>query len=434
MFSNNQLNLQLLKLLFSNKDFYTLNNIFVQSEYFENKTYKNFVKFLKTYTDKYHHLPTKDIILEVANKKENFFDLNILNEIFNTEVTEENIQFICNEISYYYKKSEFLQAIADAYGELMNKDEVDEKIFDSHFKKFKDIIVNSKKIDLGFSIFDIEKRYEEDEELNSPFKINYPILAQQLQGGFYRGRLYLFIAPPGYGKSLTLQNIAVNLFRNGYKIVYYTFTTELSKEEVAQRVDIIISQQEKFKLLASTKLLEESLKFFKEKQGDIIYYELGNRSNVLEIQSHLELLRLKKNFYPDVILVDYADYLQPLHTEKWWGNSYHILGEVFKDLKSFARENGAALITASQTNREALETDVEERGGTKDSGSLVDVSGSFQKQEVVDFSAQLIRTKSDKKLNRMRLHILKNRFGDTDLKIVYNIIPHLFTISEEGIK
>jgi len=89
------------------------------------------------------------------------------------------------------------------------------------------------------------------------------------------------------------------------------------------------------------------------------------------------------------------------------------------------------MITVSQTSKESLGKDKDDRGGTKETGSLTDTAGSFAKNDVLDFNAQLVRSKKDKKAGLLWFDILKNRFGDTNVKVPFNIKAQYFYIDED---
>ena len=428
MFNSNDLNLSLLKLYWSDKSFHLIVSPFIDAELFENKTYKNYIKFINSFKEKYKKLPTRAIIEEVANKKASFMDEDILQKILNKETNEETKSFIKDEMSNIYKKVKFTKTLEDAYTSLMNKDEMQENDLENYFGKFRDIILNTKKIDLGMSIYEYEKRYDDDDITTIPLGVNYPNLTNNIDGGFYRGSLYSFQAPTGYGKSVMLQNMASELLLNGYNVIYYTFTTELSEIQVGHRFDCRLTKKTKATLYDRPEFLKEQLKYIEKLGGNLMIKELPSRSNILDIDSHVENLRITKDFQPDAIIVDYADYLSPLFKEKNWNDAY-VLTEVFRDLKNFARVNNVVLLTASQTNREALGKDEKERGGTKEDGSLTDTSRSAGKNEIADFVGQVIRTKTDKKQGITRLHVLKNRFGVADVKIPFRVNAECFLLS-----
>ena len=61
----------------------------------------------------------------------------------------------------------------------------------------------------------------------------------KLYGGFNRGELNIFAAASGGGKSLFLQNLALNWAKQGYNVIYVSL--ELSEELCSMRLDSMLT-------------------------------------------------------------------------------------------------------------------------------------------------------------------------------------------------
>ena len=121
-----------------------------------------------------------------------------------------------------------------------------------------------------------------------------------------------------------------------------------------------------------------------------------------KIRSHLERVR-QRDFEPDMILVDYGDILRPVkhNTEK-----RHELQEIYEQLRAIAQIYDCPVWTASQTNRSGLNAEVI---------TMEAISEAFNKCFVADFIFSLSRTIEDKKANKGRVFIAKNRNGPDGL-------------------
>ena len=65
------------------------------------------------------------------------------------------------------------------------------------------------------------------------------LLMKLADGGFGKGELILFAAPPGIGKSWSLVNIGVNAMKKGKIVAHYTL--ELNEGYTGQRYDAVLT-------------------------------------------------------------------------------------------------------------------------------------------------------------------------------------------------
>jgi len=426
LFKQDELNIKLLNLFFSDREFAIINQNYIEEEFFEVATYKEYVRFIKNFLKKFSQLPTKEIILEFFENPKNIsidFNKEILKKILNTEVDETTKQYLYQIVPELYRKNKLLPTIIEGFKNI-NKLEGDDNYLDDFYKKLQEIVVFSKTKDIGLNFEKVEERYVEiNQEYGTPLKTNWKILDEIMAGGFYKKRIYMWSAPPGYYKTAILANIAVQLYLNGYNVIF--FTLELSRGDISHRCDQILTKIESKRLKYETNLLKEYIENAKTLGAGFLYFqELNDGASVTDIESYCEKIRIKEGKNIDVILVDYVDLLKPLELQKNW-KSYEIQGRATRELRNFARLYNLAVVTVTQSTRGALEN-----GGTKEEGGMELVADSFNKPRIVDFFAQIIMTKSDRMLNLMKFHIVKNRLGASDMKIIYKVNPLIFYINE----
>ena len=221
----------------------------------------------------------------------------------------------------------------------------------------------------------------------------WDVIDELVDGGFGKGELIMFAAPPGIGKSWALVNVGMAAAKKGKTVVHYTL--ELNEGYVGQRYDAVL-----------TGIAVPNLKFniddvrtqVEGLSGDIIVKHWPTKSAGLNtMRASLDKLKLQgKN--PDVIIVDYADLLK--------GNSrkerHEELEEIVEGLRGIAGEYECPLFTASQISRSGAEDDI--ITGTK-------IAGSFSKLMTADFVVSLSRKIEDKLAGTGRWHVIKNRFG-----------------------
>ena len=107
------------------------------------------------------------------------------------------------------------------------------------------------------------------------------------------------------------------------------------------------------------------------------------------------------NHKPDMIIIDYVDYLKAPSRGKNYERKDEI-DDVFIATKGLAKELKIPILTPSQVNRMGAKDSVIE--GDK-------AAGSYDKMMVADICLSLSRQKEDKVLGTGRVHVMKNRYG-----------------------
>lgn len=118
----------------------------------------------------------------------------------------------------------------------------------------------------------------------------------------------------------------------------------------------------------------------------------------------MEELKTKRNFVPDLIVVDYLNICASSRLKHGTGvNSYTYVKSIAEELRGLAQEYNVPLLTATQTTRGGYDnTDVD----------LTDTSESFGLPATADLMFALISTEELENLNQIMVKQLKNRYND----------------------
>ena len=213
-----------------------------------------------------------------------------------------------------------------------------------------------------------------------------------MDGGLGKGELGVVVAPAGIGKTWCLQSMGANSVKKELTVVHYTL--ELNQEYVGLRYDTIFSGTP----TANIKFYKDEVKkkISQLKGHLLIKYFPTKSATVQTLSSHLKQIELQ-GIIPDLVLVDYADILRGIGTEK-----RHILENIYEDLRGLAGEYEVPIWTASQANRSSLEEEIID--ATK-------VAEAYSKVMIADFVVSVSRKVEDKIANTSRFHVIKNRFG-----------------------
>ncbi len=251
---------------------------------------------------------------------------------------------------------------------------------------------------LGYDyLVDFEQRFVK--KARNPISTGWRDIDDIAKGGLGKGELGVVVAPTGAGKSMVLVHLGAQALKQGKNVLHYTL--ELADTIVAGRYDSAITGVE---LKNLTVFKEKIYDEIKEIQGKLIVKEYPTRSaSIQTIKNHVEKLK-RRDFAPDMIIVDYGDLIRPENGGK--DEKRHQLETIYEELRGIAQICECPLWTASQTNRSGLNAEVI---------TMESISEAFNKCFVADFIFTVSRTVEDKNTNTGRIFVAKNRNGPDGL-------------------
>jgi hypothetical protein len=140
-------------------------------------------------------------------------------------------------------------------------------------------------------------------------------------------------------------------------------------------------------------------------EGKLIIKEYPTAgAHVGHFKALLNELKLKRQFKPDIIIVDYLNICASSRFKAGANiNSYTLIKSIAEELRGLAVEEVVPILSATQTTRGGYgNTDVE----------LTDTSESFGLPATVDLMFALIATEELDQLNQIMVKQLKNRYND----------------------
>jgi hypothetical protein len=117
-----------------------------------------------------------------------------------------------------------------------------------------------------------------------------------------------------------------------------------------------------------------------------------------DFEEDLEKLEIKEGFIPDVIIIDYADILQPESKQK---DPRHQIDEIWKRLKGMAYERSALVVSGSQGNRGSTDKEILNEK---------DIAEEARKLAHADIWLALNQTPREKENGVWRIGILEHRW------------------------
>ena len=224
------------------------------------------------------------------------------------------------------------------------------------------------------------------------------------KGGLPNKTLNIALAGTGVGKSLFMCHMAGSALTQGYNVLY--ITCEMAEEKIAERIDANLLNvnvkdiTELPEVLFNSKVNEISRKT----QGKLIIKEYPTASaHAGHFKALLSDLKLKKDFTPDLIFVDYLNICASVRYKGAVVNSYTYVKAIAEELRGLAVESNLPIISATQTTRSGY--------GNSDP-DLTDTSESFGLPATADFMFALISTEELEQQGRILVKQLKNRYND----------------------
>ena len=254
-------------------------------------------------------------------------------------------------------------------------------------------------------IEDFQSRYEfyHKVEERIPFDLEY--LNAITKGGLPSKTLTCILAGTGVGKSLAMCHFAANNLMDNKKVLYITM--EMAEERISERIDanLLDCSLDDLKDLPF-KLYEKKVERIRSKtEGQLIVKEYPTASAGAGHFRHLlNELRLKRNFVPDIIYIDYLNICASSRMKYGSNvNTYMMIKSIAEELRGLAVEKNVPIVTATQTTR---------GGYTNSDPGLEDTSESFGLPATTDLMFALVSSEELEALNQIMVKQLKNRYND----------------------
>jgi len=398
----------------------------LKRKHFNSSLYGFIFQVIKKYFEQYSEYPSKTSLLGYLNKSNENPDkfVPIVDGLENIDAFDElsrgDRNFITDTVVTFTKHAKMKEAILESY-DLLNEDkfaEINEKIQEA--LKF-NIDVN-----LGTDLYDVTGRYIRlGQTLGEKISTGFDNFNDILGGGWCRKEIYCVLGPPGMGKSIFLPNFGIKALGLGFNVVHYSL--EMSEERVGLRYD---GPATHIKLSELPKRQDEVYKVYhcglynQNKKLFIKEFPTGAAS-VLDIEAHLEQLRVYQGFIPDMIIVDYGDIMRAAHKTN---NTYEEQGWIFRELRGLAIEHNCVVLTATQARRDA----VADGGGTKPQVDMNQVADSMEKVRILDGLFSIVQSPKDKSAGEIKLYVAKNRNGNSGGTLDFNIDYGKMTLVSKG--
>ena len=398
----------ILRNILTNEDYMRKVLPFVRPDYFEG-IYRILFKEAGKFVAKYNKLPTAESFQADLQQSERItgeqygLAMDIIPHLFTKEKIDEdwlldNTEKWCQDRAVYNAIMESISIIDGKHSTLTKN-------------ALPDIL--QKALGVAFDtnvghdyVENAEQRFEfyRKEEDRIPFDLEY--LNRITKGGVPNKTLNICLAGTGVGKSLFMCHVAANALSQGNNVLYITL--EMAEERIAERIDanllnVPIDQLDKMsKDMFTSKVADLARKT----SGKLIIKEYPTGSaHSNHFRGLLNELKLKKQFEPNIIFIDYLNICSSSRMKGMGGaiNSYNYIKAIAEELRGLAVEFNVPVFSATQTNRS---------GFSNSDVGLEDTSESFGLPATADLMFALVSTEELENLGQMMIKQLKNRYND----------------------
>ena len=393
-----------LRFMVSDGDIIARVNNIVQPYMFD-RQFRNVVSFIKDHVNDYNSMPTTEQIeASTQVKLEPVEDFN-----------DRHVEWFMDEFETFCRHKALEKAILDSTDLLETKD------YGTVETKIKEASQIGLVKDLGLDYYDNPKeRLEWIKNQAGAISTGWQVIDKKLYGGLNRGELTFFAGGSGAGKSLFLQNLALNWSQSGLNVVLISL--ELSEQLCSMRLDSMISGYGTSEVMKNIEDVDLKVRTKGKGAGRLRVKQLSNGINANDIQSFLREYEIQSGVKVDAVVIDYLDLMMPVSKRVNPGDLFIKDKYVSEELRNLAVEWNVLMVTASQLNRGAVE-EIE--------FDHHHIAGGISKIQTADNVIGIFTSNAMRERGRYQLQFMKTRSSSgVGTKVDLKISPETLRIED----
>lgn len=372
----------LLDVILSSEEVFARCQNILSDKYFVNKL-RPAVRFILKHANKYSVLPKiEQVNAETGIGFSPIHDISIQHQ-----------DAFLDEIEEFCKN----RALADAV--ISAVDLIEKGQYGEVEKRVREAILISLQSDLGTNYFeDPRARLMRIKDKNGQVTTGWKSIDDKLYGGVNRGEITIWCAGSGVGKSLFLQNIAINFAKQGLNVIYVSL--ELSEELCSMRMDSMLSEIPTKEIFRKIDEVEIKIKQAGRKSGSLHVKQMPQGSTCNDLKAYLKNYEIETQKRPDVLVVDYLDLLFPNNKKIDPSNLFVKDKFVTEELRGLCVERQMIGQTAAQLNRGAVQEQEHDHSH---------ISGGISKIQTADNVISIFASAAMKERGQYQVQFLKTR-------------------------
>ncbi len=396
--------------LLHNEDYMRRVVPFLSDDYFDDFSEKSVYKSIVSYISDYNGVPTKEALRISIEEKSNISDdqyqsiSQIITALDYDEKTDiewlvDKTEKFCQDKAIYNAVRESI-LVLDGQHKDLDKGSIPELLSNALGVSFDQAI--------GHDFLEQpEDRFEFYHTKEDKIAFDLDLFNKITKGGLSRKSLSIALAGTGVGKTLFMTHCASANLMAGKNVLYITM--EMAEEKISERIDanLMNTTMDSLQDMPKDVFMKRVQKVKDKTTGKLIVKEFPTASaGSAHFRHLLNELKLKKNFVPDMVYIDYLNICTSSRMKAGANvNSYTIIKAIAEELRGLAVEFNVPILSATQTTR---------TGYSSSDLNLEDTSESFGLPATADFMFGLISTEELEGLGQLMVKQLKNRWGDTN--------------------
>jgi len=396
--------------LLHNEDYMRRVVPFLTDDYFDDFSEKSVYKSIIGYISDYNGVPTKEALRISIEEKSNISDdqyqsiSQIITALDYDEKTDiewlvDKTEKFCQDKAIYNAVRESI-LVLDGQHKDLDKGSIPELLSNALGVSFDQAI--------GHDFLEQpEDRFDFYHTKEDKIGFDLDLFNKITKGGLSRKSLSIALAGTGVGKTLFMTHCASANLMAGKNVLYITM--EMAEEKISERIDanLMNTTMDSLQDMPKDVFMKRVQKVKDKTTGKLIVKEFPTASaGSAHFRHLLNELKLKKNFTPDMVYIDYLNICTSSRMKAGANvNSYTIIKAIAEELRGLAVEFNVPILSATQTTR---------TGYSSSDLNLEDTSESFGLPATADFMFGLISTEELEGLGQLMVKQLKNRWGDTN--------------------
>jgi hypothetical protein len=381
---------------------------FLKAEYFQDYSERVVFDLIDDYVKKYNSFPSVEALAIDLSNKDGLNDesFKISKEVIASLEQDSNTKLdwlldqtekFCQDKALYLAIMKSIKIMDEKNGSI-SKGSIPQVLTDALAVSFDTHIGHD-------FLMDADDRYEfyHRKEKRVPFDLDY--FNAITNGGLPNKTLNIALAGTGVGKSLFMCHCAAANLTRGLNVLYITL--EMAEERIAERIDanLLDTAVDELEMLPKQSYDAKIGKLKEKYTGKLIIKEYPTAcAGSANFRHLLNELKIKKNFIPDIIYIDYLNICLSSRIKHGANvNSYTLIKAIAEELRGLAVEYNVPIISATQTTRS---------GYSNSDVGLEDTSESFGLPATADFMFALISSEELESLGQIMVKQLKNRYND----------------------
>lgn len=315
------------------------------------------VSISKQYFSKFKKAPSAEQLWMIITTKDLeercskvFFD-----EIFKKDLSDYDVEWVEETAKSWIKFKHLDSSIVDTVEFIQGQKVTPENVGDI-IESVKNMINGRNNItfddDLGVDFYDATAHIRKEEDLVSS---NYNFIDDNI-GGYTKGTLNVYVAPPNVGKSLFMGNDAANYIKDGKNVL--VISLEMGAQKIIKRIgsnlfNININKYDN--KAKDSKFMQGKINEFREQSlvtpGQLTIRNYPTSSATADdIDNYIGKIEETTGIVYDVVIIDYVNILRDKRNPNS-ESTYIKIKNICEDLRAVAQRRNVVIISATQTTR-----------------------------------------------------------------------------------